>query len=89
MLNLQLRNNYKLRIFSRCFHSTSPFKKNYPKKVMYYEDPNNKLNPHTYFYRVLAVPFLKFCGIMMITYYGMNGIWHLLEEDELKEKNLT
>lgn len=53
--------------------------------LYYYEIPGNKLNPHTYFYRVLAVPFLKFCGVMLVTYYGMNGLWGYLE-DRSEEK---
>lgn len=51
----------------------------------YYEQPGNKLNPHTYFYRVLAVPFLKFCGIMIGTYYGMCGMYSLLENASIEE----
>lgn len=54
-------------------------------KLYYYEIPGNKLNPHSYFYRVLAVPYLKFCGIIIATYYGMTGLWQYLEWQE--EKN--
>lgn len=49
------------------------------KDLYYYEIPGNKLNPHNYFYRVLAVPYMKFCGIIIITYYTLNGLWEYLE----------
>lgn len=49
------------------------------KDLYYYEIPGNKLNPHNYFYRVLAVPYIKFCGIIIITYYTLNGLWEYLE----------
>ena len=60
------------------------------KPLYYYEEDGNTMNPHTYLYRVLAVPFLKFCGVMIGTYYGMNGIWWYLEnssnDKEVKEE---
>lgn len=49
------------------------------KDIYYYEIPGNKLNPHNYFYRVLAVPYIKFCGIIIITYYTLNGLWEYLD----------
>lgn len=52
------------------------------KKLYYYDMPGNSLNPHTYFYRVLAVPYLKFCGMIIGTYYLMCGVWYLLDKDE-------
>lgn len=85
MLKSTIQNNLKKKYFNRCYHNTN-YVKNHPKKVMYYEDPNNTMNPHTYFYRVLAVPFIKFCGIMMGTYYGMNGIWYLLEKENCEQE---
>lgn len=48
-------------------------------KKYYYEIPGNKLNPHSYFYRVLAVPYMKFCGVIIATYYGMSGLWEYLD----------
>lgn len=38
------------------------------------------MNPHTYFYRALAVPFMKFSGVMILTYYGMCGLYTLLDD---------
>lgn len=46
----------------------------------YYEQRGNKMNPHTYFYRALAVPFMKFSGVMILTYYGMCGLYTLLDD---------
>jgi hypothetical protein len=59
--------------------------KNIKEDLYYYEIPGNKLNPHTYFYRILAVPFLKFCGVMFITYYSLSGLWYILESSESKD----
>lgn len=59
------------------------------KKVYYYELPNNKLNPHTYFYRILAVPFLKFCGVIFLTYYTLEGLWYVLDKNDNKDVNFT
>lgn len=71
----------KIRI-TRQFHSNNRvYNKGSEKAKYYYEIPGNKLNPHTYFYRVLAVPYLKFCGMFMITYYSLNGLWGYLESE--------
>lgn len=52
----------------------------------YYEQVGNKLNPHTYFYRVLAIPFIKFCSVMIGTFYSMKGIWWLLEYENEEDQ---
>lgn len=67
---------------TRQFHWTNRIcKKVNEDAKFYYEIPGNKLNPHTYFYRVLAIPYLKFCGMFMVTYYSLNGLWGYLESE--------
>lgn len=58
------------------------------KRLYYYEEPGNTMNPHTYFYRVLAVPFLKFCGVMIGTYYLMDGLWYYMESNYKEDEDL-
>lgn len=54
----------------------------------YYEMPGNQLNPHSYFYRVLAVPYIKFCGVIIATYYGMSGLWEYLDSRDRRKSDL-
>ncbi|KAH3668180.1 hypothetical protein OGAPHI_001934 [Ogataea philodendri] len=44
----------------------------------------SNLNPHSYFYKVLAVPFLKVSAVSLATFYGMKYLWKFLDEDEQK-----
>lgn len=56
----------------------------------YYDIPGNKLNPHTYFYRVLGIPFLKVGAMMLGTYFGMGYLWEYMEkEDNKNNENST
>ncbi|GMM30490.1 hypothetical protein DAMA08_032350 [Martiniozyma asiatica (nom. inval.)] len=62
----------------------------YNKNLPYYEQPGNKMNPHQYFYRVLAIPLLKFCTIMIGTYYSLRLLREILiqeQEEKIKEKS--
>ncbi|KAG0689700.1 hypothetical protein C6P40_004599 [Pichia californica] len=54
-------------------------------KIPYYEIPGTDMNPHNYFYRVLAVPYMKFCGVIILTYYSLNGLWEYLESQQTIE----
>ncbi|KAG7698075.1 hypothetical protein KL930_001737 [Ogataea haglerorum] len=40
------------------------------------------LNPHSYFYKVLAVPLLKVGTVSLGTFYGLKFLWLYLEDDE-------
>lgn len=60
-----------------------------PESVMskvYYEQPGNRLNPHSYFYRVTAVPLLKVLAVTWGTFYALDTLWgHLHKEKFPKE----
>lgn len=45
----------------------------------YYELPGNKMNPHTYFYRVAAVPMVKFVAITYVTFHALDYTWKYLD----------
>lgn len=46
----------------------------------YYEDPN--WNPHSYFYKELAAPFLKVTCLSLVVFYSLKYIWWLLDSSE-------
>ncbi|KAG7870590.1 hypothetical protein KL916_004932 [Ogataea parapolymorpha] len=45
------------------------------------------LNPHSYFYKVLAVPLLKVGVVSLGTFYGLKFLWQYLEDDETDVKS--
>ncbi|KAG7885761.1 hypothetical protein KL938_000793 [Ogataea parapolymorpha] len=45
------------------------------------------LNPHSYFYKVLAVPLLKVGVVSLGTFYGLKFFWQYLEDDETDVKS--
>ncbi|KAG7812294.1 hypothetical protein KL921_001526 [Ogataea angusta] len=45
------------------------------------------LNPHSYFYKVLAVPLLKVGAVSLGTFYGLRYLWRYLEDDEKDNKS--
>lgn len=65
-------------------------KKQSEKLPYYYDMPGNKLNPHTYFYRVLGIPFLKVSVMMLGTYFGMQYLWEYMDKEDNKNiENVT
>ncbi|KAG7894012.1 hypothetical protein KL908_002289 [Ogataea polymorpha] len=44
------------------------------------------LNPHSYFYKVLAVPLLKVGAVSLGTFYGLKFLWQYLEDDDTDVK---
>ncbi|KAK6457103.1 uncharacterized protein RJT20DRAFT_37253 [Scheffersomyces xylosifermentans] len=47
-----------------------------------YQGEEKKISPHSVFYRQFSKPFIKVCALSIGTYYGLIGLWELLDDGE-------